>query len=61
MPTFNRIQGISDGGYELGFQKVPEQRRHTGMIPSTSTRVSETEVQSKSSEVYRSAEHAGRD
>ena len=41
-----------------GFWKVPEQRKRTGMIPSTSTRVSETEVQSKSTEVYGSVECA---
>ena len=64
VPTFNCIQGISDGGYKLGFWKVLEWRKCTGMIPSTSMRVSEMEVQtlqSESTEVYRSAEYAGRD
>ena len=61
-PTFNHIQGILDRGHELGFQKVPEWMKHTGMIPSTSMRMSETEVQSKKSmEVYKSTECTGRD
>ena len=44
--TFNCIQGISDGGYESSFWNVLEQRKCTRMFPSTSMRVSETEVQS---------------
>ena len=42
VPTFNRIQGILDRGYKLSFQ-VPEQRECTGMILSTSLRLSEME------------------
>ena len=57
-PTFNCIQGILDGGHELSFWKVPEWREHTGMILSTSLRISETEVQWQSTEVYGSAECA---
>ena len=41
VPTFSHVQGILDGGHELSFWKVPEQRK-TRMIPSTSTKVSET-------------------
>ena len=44
VPTFNCVQGISDRGHELGFWKVPEWRKHTGKIPSTSMKVSEMEV-----------------
>ena len=47
VPTFNCIQGILDRGYELSFQKVPEWRKCTRMIPSTSMRISEMEVQSR--------------
>ena len=60
MPTFNCVQGILDGGYELSFWKVPEWRKHTRRVPSTSQRVSEMEVQSKKcAEVLGSVEYAG--
>ena len=49
VPTFNCVLGISDRGYESSFQKVSEWRKHTRMIPSTSTRASGMEVQSKKS------------
>ena len=45
-PTFSHIQGISNGGYKLSFQNVPEWRMHTGMITSMSVKSRETEVQS---------------
>ena len=46
-PTFNCIQGILNGGYESSFWNVPEWRKHTRMILSTSTKVREMEVQSR--------------
>ena len=54
VPTFSCIQGILNGGYELSFWNALEQRMHTGIIPSTSTKMREVEVQSfYSSEVCR--------
>ena len=51
-PTFSNVQGISNGGYELGFQNAPEWRMCTGMIPSMNMKSKEMEVQSlNSSEV----------
>ena len=46
VPTFSRVQGISNGGYESGFWNMPEQRMCTGTIPSTSVKMREVEVQS---------------
>ena len=46
-PTFNHVQGISNGGYKLSFRRVPEWKKHTGMILSMSARVREMEVQSR--------------
>ena len=37
-PTFSRVQGISNRGYELSFWNVLEQRMCTRMILSTSAR-----------------------
>ena len=52
-PTFSRVQGISNGGYKSSFRNASEQRMHTGMIPSTSAKGREAEVQSLySSEVH---------
>ena len=46
VPTFSHIQGISNGGYQSGFWNAPEWRTYTGTIPSMSTKMRETEVQS---------------
>ena len=46
-PTFSHVQGISYGGYKLGFWNALEQRKCTEMILSTSAKVGETEVQSR--------------
>ena len=58
VPTFNCVQGISERGHELDFWKVPEWREHTGMIPSTSARISETVVQSGRVQKYMEAWNA---
>ena len=50
-PTFSHIQGISNRGYELSFQNVPEWRKCTRTIPSTSMKARVIKVQS--SEVCR--------
>ena len=44
VPTFSRIQGISNGGYKSSFQNVPEWRMRTGMILGMSTKTREAEV-----------------
>ena len=43
-PTFNCVQGISNRGYKSGFWNVPEQRKCTRMIPSTSLKARVMEV-----------------
>ena len=56
-PTFSHVQGISTGGYKLGFRNAPEWRMHTGMIPGMSMKMREAEVQSLCSlEVHRMRE-----
>ena len=46
VPTFSRIQGILNGGYESSFQNAPERMIHTRTIMSTSMKTREAEVQS---------------
>ena len=43
-PTFSRIQGISNGGYELSFWNAPEWKKCTRTILSTSAKTRVTEV-----------------
>ena len=57
-PTFDHVQGILNGGYESSFWKVPEWRKCTGMILSTSTKMSQMEVQSKRVWRYVEAQNA---
>ena len=44
--TFSCVQGILNGGYELGFRNTPEWRKCTGTILSMSVKMREAEVQS---------------
>ena len=46
---------FQNGGHKSNFWKAPEQRKHTGMIPSTSARISETVVQSGRVQKYMEA------
>ena len=45
-PTFSRVQGILNRGYELSFRNALEQGKCTGMIPSMSAKMREVGVQS---------------
>ena len=47
VPTFDRIQGILNGGYKLSFWNVLDWREHTGTTSSMSMKVREMEVQSR--------------
>ena len=44
VPTFSRLQGISNGGYESSFRNVPEQRKCARTNLSTSAKAGVMEV-----------------